>query len=91
MTGLRIGTTERTAAMKALDDHLAAGCLGVEEYADRSAVAANATVATELEALFTDLPAPHPDLPGTPAPAAEVALPEPSRGSGLSGPRHPSP
>jgi hypothetical protein len=61
---LRIGTTERTAAMKALDEHLAAGRLGVEEYADRSAVAAGATVASELRALFTDLPAPHPDLGG---------------------------
>ena len=62
---LRIGTAERTAAMKALDEHLAAGRLGVEEYANRSAVAANATVVSELEGLFTDLPAPHPDLPGT--------------------------
>ncbi len=39
---LRIGNTERTAAMKALDEHLEAGRLGVEEYADRSANAANA-------------------------------------------------
>jgi hypothetical protein len=61
---LRIGTTERTAAMKALDEHLAAGRLGVEEYADRTAVAAGATVASELRALFTDLPAPHPVLDG---------------------------
>jgi hypothetical protein len=64
---LRIGTTERTAAMKALDEHLAAGRLGVEEYADRSAVAAGATVASELRALFTDLPPPHPDLGGSPS------------------------
>lgn len=28
---LRIGTTERTSAMKALDEHLAAGRLGVDE------------------------------------------------------------
>ena len=74
---LRIGTTERTSAMKALDEHLAAGRLGVEEYADRSAVAAGATVASELRALFTDLPAPHPDLGGNPSvdlmkPAAAV-------------------
>jgi Domain of unknown function (DUF1707) len=64
---LRIGNAERTAAMKALDEHLAAGRLGVEEYADRSAVAANAVVAAELADLFTDLPEPHPQLPGTPA------------------------
>jgi len=62
---LRIGTTERNSAMKALDAHLEAGRLGVEEYADRSAKAANATVAPELTELFGDLPAPHPDIPGT--------------------------
>lgn len=77
---LRIGTAERTAAMKALDEHLAAGRLGVEEYADRSAVAANATVASELAALFTDLPAPHPVLPGitpiVPAVPGVPAVPE---------------
>jgi hypothetical protein len=65
---LRIGTTERTAAMKALDEHLAAGRLEVEEYGERSALAANATTAPELAALFTDLPAPHPALPGVVAP-----------------------
>ena len=73
---LRIGTAERTAAMKALDEHLAAGRLGVDEYADRSAVAANATVAAELRALFTDLPAPHPELPGPAALPQTAPLPE---------------
>ncbi len=77
---LRIGTTERTAAMKALDEHLEAGRLGVEEYADRSAVAANATVASELEGLFTDLPEPHPALPGpAPSPAPAAAPPPTAR------------
>lgn len=74
---LRIGTAERESAAKALDAHLSAGRLGVEEYADRSAAAANATVASELAVLFTDLPAPHPVLPGTAltpaAPAAATA------------------
>ena len=75
---LRIGTAERTAAMKALDEHLAAGRLGVEEYGERSAQAANATTAPELAALFTDLPAPHPKLPGVVAPTpAEVTPAEP--------------
>jgi hypothetical protein len=79
---LRIGTKERTAAMKALDEHLAEGRLGAEEYGERSAIAANATTADELRALFTDLPAPHPDLPGSkpvlPAVAGsgEVAKPQ---------------
>lgn len=81
---LRIGTAERTAAMKALDAHLEAGRLGVEEYGDRSASAANATVASEIEALFTDLPAPHPVLPGTtplpavPPPTARMPVVPPS-------------
>jgi hypothetical protein len=73
---LRIGTAERTAAMKALDVHLDAGRLGVEEYGDRSAIAANAAHASELQALFTDLPEPHPPLPGTAAaPQATSPLP----------------
>jgi Domain of unknown function (DUF1707) len=67
---LRIGTAERTSAMKALDAHLEAGRLGVEEYGDRSAKAASASLASELTELFTDLPAPHPEMPGTdPLPA----------------------
>jgi hypothetical protein len=73
---LRIGTTERTAAMKALDEHLAAGRLGVEEYADRTAVAANAVVASELAELFTDLPEPRPELPGS-ASTAPLTAPLP--------------
>jgi hypothetical protein len=95
---LRIGTAERTAAMKALDEHLAAGRLQVEEYGERSALAASATTAPELAALFDDLPAPHPPLPGirppeapwggppvAPVPAAPVR-PEPT-GMQLWGPR----
>ncbi len=73
---LRIGNVERNAAMKALDAHLEAGRLGVEEYGERSAAAAGATVASELEALFTDLPEPHPALPGTASvPMAAAAAP----------------
>lgn len=71
---LRIGNTERSAAMEALDEHLAEGRLGVEEYGERSAVASAATTADELRALFTDLPAPHPQLPG-PALPPTSALP----------------
>ncbi|GAA4675444.1 hypothetical protein GCM10023215_04190 [Pseudonocardia yuanmonensis] len=69
---LRIGTAEREAAAAALNAHLEAGRLGVEEYADRSAVAANAVTADELSALFTDLPEPHPQLPGSPGSAPVV-------------------
>jgi hypothetical protein len=73
---LRIGNAERTSAQQALDEHLAAGRLNVDEYADRSAAAANAVVAADLAALFTDLPQPHPELPGGPAtPPATAPLP----------------
>jgi hypothetical protein len=64
---IRIGNAERSAAMKALDEHFAQGRLSVEEYGDRSATAAGAAVVADLAALFTDLPAPHPVLPGGPA------------------------
>lgn len=85
---LRIGTAERTAAMQALDDHVAAGRLDIEEYGDRSAQASVATTAPQLAALFVDLPAPHPVLPGvTPphAPAVAAAIREPAvlQASGL--------
>ena len=77
---VRIGTAERESAANALNAHLEAGRLGVEEYADRSAVAANAVTQKELSALFTDLPEPHPALPGTAtavAPRPAAAAPEP--------------
>jgi hypothetical protein len=73
---LRIGNVERNTAMKALDAHLEAGRLGVEEYGERSAKAAGATTVDELEELFTDLPEPHPALPGSAsAPVAAAAVP----------------
>jgi hypothetical protein len=74
---LRIGNAERTAALEALDEHLAAGRLDVDEYTDRSAAAAGAVVAADLADLFTDLPEPHPPLPGgrTAPPPGEVAPP----------------
>jgi Domain of unknown function (DUF1707) len=65
---VRIGHAERTAAQQALDEHLAAGRLDIDEYANRSAAAANAVVAADLAALFTDLPQPHPELPAAAAP-----------------------
>ncbi|NMO93728.1 DUF1707 domain-containing protein [Actinomycetospora sp. TBRC 11914] len=58
--GLRVGHDERTAALKALDTHFEAGRLDVTEYGERSGTAGSATYRHEIEALFTDLPAPHP-------------------------------
>jgi hypothetical protein len=82
---IRIGTAERTAAMKALDEHLAAGRLEIEEYGERSALAVNATTALQLAALFDDLPAPHPPLPGVAGPLPVVSQP-----AGPPAPRGPS-
>lgn len=63
---LRVGHEERAAALRALDTHFEAGRLDVTEYGDRSGAAGVATHRHELEELFTDLPAPHPEF----APAA---------------------
>ncbi len=49
--------------MAALDEHLREGRLEPGEYAERSAVASTARFRSELDALFTDLPAPHPAYP----------------------------
>ena len=81
---IRIGTAERDAAMKALDAHLEAGRLDVDEYGERSARASVATTAPELAELFDDLPAPHPALPGR-SPACPPSPRRPRR------PRAPSP
>jgi hypothetical protein len=79
---IRIGTAERDAAMKALGEHLEAGRLEVDEYGERSARASVATTAPELAALFDDLPAPHPLLPGIDDPlAVHVSQPLPAAGS----------
>ena len=74
---IRIGTAERDAAMKALDAHLEAGRLDVDEYGERSARASVATTAPELAELFEDLPAPHPVLPGIAGPALPAMTPPP--------------
>jgi hypothetical protein len=71
--GLRVGHEERTAALKALDTHFEAGRLDVTEYGDRSGAAGSATYRHELDALFTDLPAPHPEYaPDSSVPAERV-------------------
>ena len=75
---IRIGTAERDAAMKALDAHLEAGRLDVDEYGERSARASVATTAPELAELFDDLPAPHPVLPGITGPVFPAAAPPPT-------------
>ncbi|SDP03513.1 protein of unknown function [Nakamurella panacisegetis] len=61
---VRVGDAERNAAVTALGEHMATGRLDLDEYGTRSAVANTARTVGDLQALFTDLPAPHPVLPG---------------------------
>jgi hypothetical protein len=78
---LRIGTRERELAMGALDEHMREGRLDPTEYAERSAVASNARFRSELDALFTDLPDPHPAFPtatATRVPDGEAAAKSPA-------------
>jgi hypothetical protein len=63
----RIGEAERAEAQRALQEHLNAGRLRVDEFVERFADAADATTAADLAALFSDLPAPHPKLPASPS------------------------
>jgi hypothetical protein len=68
---VRIGDADRNAAVEALGDHLTTGRLDLEEYGTRSALANTARTVGDIHALFADLPAPHPMLPGDrPAAAA---------------------
>lgn len=53
--------------MGALDEHHRDGRLTTAEYTERSAIAACARVRSELDALFGDLPDPHPVYPGDPS------------------------
>lgn len=52
----RIGHDERDEALRRLQDHLAAGRLDLAELDERAGKALEARTATELEALFGDLP-----------------------------------
>ncbi|MBB5921352.1 hypothetical protein FHR81_002390 [Actinoalloteichus hoggarensis] len=62
----RIGTTERESAVSALGIHLSEGRLSLEEYEQRLTNTMDAKTNGQLLAVFTDLPAPHPVLPGVP-------------------------
>ncbi len=81
---LRIGTAERDAALGALDVHLEAGRLDADEYGERYAQAGAARTRAELDALFGDLPAPHPSYDA----AADLRTAG-RRGSSLSVPTAP--
>jgi uncharacterized protein DUF1707 len=61
--------------MSALGEHLSTGRLEVTEYEDRCGHAAAARTRVKLEALFDDLPVPHPDLSSATPPARRSSLP----------------
>ena len=50
--------------MDALGEHLSAGRIDLDEFGTRSAMVSQARTVADLRAQFTDLPAPHPLLPG---------------------------
>jgi uncharacterized protein DUF1707 len=70
---IRIGDTEREAALKALGEHLSAGRIDIDEYGERSAQVTAARTRGDLRGLFTDLPEPHPVLGGAEVPLAGTA------------------
>jgi TM2 domain-containing membrane protein YozV len=66
---LRIGNTEREAAVRELGEHYAAGRLDAAEYEERTSAAYAARTAEDLAPLFADLPREQPTValrPGTP-------------------------
>ena len=59
---IRVSNEERDEAVATLGVHMSTGRLELSEYEERCGRAVAARTRGELEALFTDLPAPHPDL-----------------------------
>ncbi|SDD20277.1 DUF1707 SHOCT-like domain-containing protein [Actinokineospora iranica] len=60
--GIRISGAERDEAVALLGTHLSTGRLELAEYEFRCVRAVAARTRGDIEALFTDLPCPHPDL-----------------------------
>ena len=83
---IRIGDTEREAAMTALGEHMSAGRLDVDEYGERSAKVVAAKTRGELLEIFADLPDPRPVF-GTPQPVRQA----PQYGQPTPNPDHPKP
>ena len=72
-SNIRIGDAERNSAMDALGEHLSSGRIDLDEFGTRSAQVTQARTVADLRALFVDLPAPHPTMPGpVPAPRPVV-------------------
>lgn len=69
---IRISNVERDEAVATLGAHLSTGRLELDEYEERCGKAVAARSRGAVEALFTDLPAPHPDLSSATPPARLV-------------------
>lgn len=57
---IRIGSTEREQAVRALGDHFAQGRLEPDEFEERTTAAYTARTVSDLDRLFVDLPRPAP-------------------------------
>jgi TM2 domain-containing membrane protein YozV len=76
---LRIGDTEREAAVRELGEHFAAGRLDAAEYEERTTTAYAARTADDLAPLFTDLPRQEPTV-ALPSQATVAVPPTPVPG-----------
>lgn len=74
---IRVGDTEREAALKALGEHLSAGRIDIDEYGERSAQVTAARTRADLRGLFADLPEPHPMLGEVSVPLAGATAGQP--------------
>lgn len=61
--------------MDALSEHLGKGRIDLDEFGNRSAQVTQARTVADLRALFSDLPPPHPALPGPVVPTVRPAMP----------------
>ncbi|GAB3463876.1 DUF1707 SHOCT-like domain-containing protein [Actinophytocola sediminis] len=74
MAEIRISAGERADALSALGAHHASGRLPRAEYDRRLLLAGEAVFRHELEAVFADLPAPHPDLSSSVSPRRPIEI-----------------
>lgn len=71
----RIGDAERDQATECLREHMAGGRLEPEEFDGRLEKALTAHYQSDIDQLFVDLPAPHPQPATSPQPEAPAAAP----------------
>lgn len=76
---VRVGHSEREAAVRALGEHFAEGRLDSEEFEERASAAYAARTTDDLAPLFADLPRPvaHPPAPVVPYALTRAPVPPP--------------